>query len=108
MSQHATLVIPYPIKVLEFLSCENPGSFVRGDGAPGNGEDWGLQERNDSAVELPAHFLVWLSQPKTRCLNGKMIWANWDVDELEAKAGDIQGRSIMMIEYGGCPFGPGL
>jgi hypothetical protein len=57
-------------------------------------------------VELPAHFLVWLSQPKTKFLNGKMVWANWDVDELEAKEDGIQRSSIMTMGYTGWPFHP--
>ena len=40
-------------------------------------------------VNLAAHFIVWLSQSKTRFLDRKMVWANWDVEELETWAEDI-------------------
>lgn len=33
-------------------------------------------------VRLPGHFAVWLASPETGFLNGRFIWAEWDVDEL--------------------------
>jgi NAD(P)-dependent dehydrogenase (short-subunit alcohol dehydrogenase family) len=35
-------------------------------------------------VELPAYFAVWLAGPDSGFLNGRFLWANWDVDELIA------------------------
>lgn len=52
-------------------------------------------------MELAAHFLVWLSQPKTKYLNGRFVWANWDVDELDAKAEDINASQTMRMVYEG-------
>lgn len=49
---------------------------------------------------------MWLTQPKTKFLNGKMVWANWDVTELADKASEIQDSSIMTIGYAGWPFSP--
>jgi putative AlgH/UPF0301 family transcriptional regulator len=49
---------------------------------------------------------VWLSQPKTKFLNGKVVWANWDVEELEAQAEKIQESAIMTIGYTGWPLSP--
>jgi len=57
-------------------------------------------------VNLPAHFLVWLSQPKNKFLNGKVVWANWDVEELTARAEEIKSSPIMTIGYAGWPFSP--
>ena len=45
-------------------------------------------------------------QPKTRFLDGKMVWASWDVMELADKAAEIQNSSIMTIRYDGSPFSP--
>ena len=39
-------------------------------------------------VQLPAHFLV-LSSPEAAFLKGRLVWANWDVDELESQAEEI-------------------
>lgn len=33
-------------------------------------------------VTLPAHFARWLAGPQAAFLNGRFVWANWDVDEL--------------------------
>lgn len=57
-------------------------------------------------MTLPAHFLVWLSQPKNKFLNGKLVWANWDVEELTAKAEEIQNSALLTIGYEGWPFAP--
>lgn len=35
-------------------------------------------------VELPADFAVWLAGPQSDFLQGKYLWAEWDVDELIA------------------------
>jgi NADP-dependent 3-hydroxy acid dehydrogenase YdfG len=35
-------------------------------------------------VELPGDFVVWAVSPEARFLNGRFVWANWDVDELKA------------------------
>lgn len=55
-------------------------------------------------MTLPAHFLVWLSQPKTKFLNGKMVFANWDVDEMCAKAEEIKSTEMLTLGYVGWPF----
>jgi hypothetical protein len=55
-------------------------------------------------VNLPAHFLVWLSQPKNKFLHGRMVWANWDVQELAARAEEISSSAMMTIGYEGWPF----
>ncbi|PVH90798.1 NAD(P)-binding protein [Periconia macrospinosa] len=57
-------------------------------------------------AELPAHFLVWLSQTaKTRFLQGKFVYTNWDVDELTAKADEIQNSFENTVGVIGWPFG---
>jgi hypothetical protein len=42
-------------------------------------------------VDLPAHFMVWAASDEARFLNGKSVWANWDVDELKAGKDSIEG-----------------
>jgi len=55
-------------------------------------------------VSLPASFSVWLASPEARFLKGKFLWANWDVDELKAKAKEIEERNQLSIGLGGWPF----
>ncbi|KAF3771075.1 NAD(P)-binding protein [Cryphonectria parasitica EP155] len=34
-------------------------------------------------VALPGDFVVWAVSPEAHFLNGRFVWANWDVDELK-------------------------
>ena len=35
-------------------------------------------------VKLPGDFAVWLASPEADFLNGRYVWAAWDVDEMIA------------------------
>lgn len=37
-------------------------------------------------------------------MKGKFLWTNWDVDELKAKAKEIEGSGLLSIGLGGWPF----
>ncbi|KAE8389047.1 hypothetical protein BDV23DRAFT_173361 [Aspergillus alliaceus] len=56
-------------------------------------------------VSLPASFYVWLASSEARFLRGKFLWANWDVDELKARAGEIEGSKLLSVGLVGWPFG---
>lgn len=54
------------------------------------------------APELPAGCAVWLAtQPEARALNGRFLWANWDVDELLQRKDDIQQRGLLTLTLKG-------
>ncbi|KAJ5768961.1 short-chain dehydrogenase [Penicillium odoratum] len=55
-------------------------------------------------VELPADFAVWAASPEAKFLKGKVVWANWDVDELKAREEEIANSSIFTIAIEGWPF----
>ncbi|KAJ5833634.1 Glucose/ribitol dehydrogenase [Penicillium riverlandense] len=55
-------------------------------------------------VSLPANFNVWLASQEAQFLKGKFLWANWDVDELKAKAEEIESSGLLSIGLGGWPF----
>jgi hypothetical protein len=45
--------------------------------------------------------LVWLASPEASFLKGKTTWANWDVDELKARAKEIEeSKELEMILLG--------
>ncbi|MCJ1314950.1 hypothetical protein MMC15_000264 [Xylographa vitiligo] len=44
---------------------------------------------NYSAAELPGHFCVWLASPEAVFLRSKIVWTNWDVEEMKAKKDEI-------------------
>ena len=33
---------------------------------------------------MPGDFSVWLASPEAKFLNGRFVWAGWDVDDLIA------------------------
>ncbi|KAH8898593.1 NAD(P)-binding protein [Thozetella sp. PMI_491] len=66
----------------------------------GGGAAFGIEDH----VSLPGSFNVWLASPEARFLKGKFLWANWDVDELKAKAGEIGSTEELNIGLVGWPF----
>ncbi|KAL6863050.1 hypothetical protein ACO1O0_003294 [Amphichorda felina] len=56
-------------------------------------------------VSLPASFMLWLASPEARFLNGRFLWANWDVDELKAQAKEIEEGTRFSVGLVGWPFG---
>ncbi|KAF1851289.1 NAD(P)-binding protein [Cucurbitaria berberidis CBS 394.84] len=55
-------------------------------------------------VSLPANFNVWLASPEARFLKGKFLWANWDVDELKARAEELAKGPLLSFGLIGWPF----
>ncbi|KAK9241982.1 short-chain dehydrogenase, partial [Lipomyces tetrasporus] len=55
-------------------------------------------------VELPTDFTVWAVSPEGKFLNGKLVWANWDVEELKARARQIERGGLLTIAIEGWPF----
>ena len=57
-------------------------------------------------VELPAHFMVWLSHDvaKTRFLSGRFVWVNWDVEELLQRKEEIGKSDVFTMGLMGWPF----
>lgn len=56
---------------------------------------------NPHVVQLPAHFLVWLASEEAKFLKGKFVWANWDAQELMARAEEIQGSRLLTVTLNG-------
>ena len=63
-----------------------------------------LQKADCALVSLPASFNVWLASPEAQFLKGKFLWTNWDVDELKAKAKEIEESSQLSLGLVGWPF----
>ena len=56
-------------------------------------------------MSLSAHFLLWLVSEEARFLNGRFVCANWDVEEMKAKAKEIETSRILGVNLHGWPFG---
>lgn len=72
--------------VLEFLQTENKDIKVFSV-SPGVVEtDMAVKSNKplptDDSPELMGHTAVWLAGPDSDFLNGRFIWANWDLEEL--------------------------
>jgi NADP-dependent 3-hydroxy acid dehydrogenase YdfG len=97
-------------KLLEYISSENPQiraynlhpgvvkTKLSNQSATQAGMDVSLLSYDDA--EVPAGFCLWLSSPlaggKYQDLEGKFLWGNWDVDELEerTKKGDLATKGF--------------
>lgn len=56
-------------------------------------------------VELASNFIVRSCSPEAVFVKGRMIWCNWDIDELKAKI-EIIEKDPMLMTTGvyGWPF----
>jgi len=55
-------------------------------------------------LSLPAGFAVWLTTPAAASwTGGKLLWANWDVDELVAMKDDIARGDELVMGLRGWP-----
>jgi hypothetical protein len=52
-------------------------------------------------AKLPSQLLVWLASPEASFLKGKFVWANWDVDELKARADEIKNSLLLRVSLNG-------
>lgn len=55
-------------------------------------------------AELPADFTVWALSDEARFLKGKLVWANWDAEELKAQKDAIAKSNLLTISIQGWPF----
>ncbi|KAH7323200.1 oxidoreductase [Stachybotrys elegans] len=56
----------------------------------------------DSA-ELAGAFYVWLASAEAKFLKGKMVWANWDAEEMVKRADEIKSSKLLTTIHGGTP-----
>ncbi|KAI1395673.1 putative NADP(+)-dependent dehydrogenase [Hypoxylon fuscum] len=97
-------------KLIEFLASEQPDIFAA-TVHPGLVETAIFKKSGGKAeavpmdkVQLPAHFLLWMSSPEATFLNGRSVWANWDVIELKEQAEQIKSGVQMTAGMNGWPY----
>ncbi|KAL4942564.1 hypothetical protein BDV06DRAFT_222085 [Aspergillus oleicola] len=89
------------LKLIEYIAAENPSVFAAALHPGVVDTDILRQGGADPAtlpvdsVDLPANFAVWLASKEASFLNGRLVWANWDVDELKARADEIQSGLLL-------------
>jgi hypothetical protein len=47
--------------------------------------------------------VVWAVSPEANFLRGKLVWSNWDVDELKAMEKEIEGTDKFTLGLFGWP-----
>ena len=53
-------------------------------------------------AELAGQFVLWLASREADFLNGRYVWANWDVDEMKARAEEIkEDKFLLKVHLGG-------
>ncbi|OQV07501.1 hypothetical protein CLAIMM_11926 [Cladophialophora immunda] len=53
------------------------------------------------SVNLPAHFCVWLASPEAEFLKSRLVWANWDVEEMVSRKDEILEKDLLRLELTG-------
>lgn len=70
-------------------------------------ETFAIPERyidaSGSIADLPASFCVWLASGASDFLKGRLVWANWDVNEMKAKAQEIVRKDLLTMRLSGWP-----
>ncbi|KAI0540697.1 hypothetical protein GGR58DRAFT_459670 [Xylaria digitata] len=99
------------VKLMEYFGAENPalrvvtvhpGIVPETEGGRRMVEQSGLAWPGDD-INLSAHFLVWAASDDAKFLKNKFVWANWDVDEMKAREGEIAGSPELMVGLNGFP-----
>ncbi|KAF1960306.1 putative short-chain dehydrogenase [Byssothecium circinans] len=96
------------IKMFDYLQAENsnlhvvnvhPGVVNTDINASTEHEGLGVDD-----INLPAHFLVWLTSREAEFLKGKFVWVNWDVNDLKDRADEIKSSLILTVGLHGVPL----
>ncbi|KAF1972668.1 NAD(P)-binding protein [Bimuria novae-zelandiae CBS 107.79] len=100
-------------KLVEYLAHEHPSLFICSV-HPGVVEMKMMREAGldvfkvpKDTVELPAHFMLWLSgagEGEKGWLRGRVAWCNWDVGELVEMRGKAGREDLCTVGLVGSPF----
>ncbi|KAK5730573.1 hypothetical protein LTR15_000510 [Elasticomyces elasticus] len=92
-------------KLTEYLHHENPewSVFNMQPGVVATDLARKAGRKAPDTPELPAGFAVWLAtQPEAKAvLNGRFIWANWDVTELLGRRDEILSKDLLTLTLKG-------
>ncbi|KAK8131818.1 short chain dehydrogenase [Apiospora sp. TS-2023a] len=97
-------------KTVEFMSHENPEvafyavhpGMVDTDVFRRSGATPDMMAMD--SPKLFAGFSLWLTLPEAKFLNGRFVWANWDIEELKLKKEEITSSTNLTFNMAGFPF----
>ncbi|KAG4420343.1 hypothetical protein IFR04_006549 [Cadophora malorum] len=80
------------VKVFDYLQAQQP--------------EWHVVQLHPGVVgqgppELCGHFAVWLASSEAAFLKTKFVWANWDVEEVKARADEIKSSNLLRVALNG-------
>ncbi|KAK5734456.1 hypothetical protein LTR17_008957 [Elasticomyces elasticus] len=78
----------------------HPGMLLTNEQAKAGAKAMGISADD---INLPSGFAVWLASPRAAFVNGRMLWAHWDVDELEAQKDQIIAENDLVADLKGFP-----
>jgi NAD(P)-dependent dehydrogenase (short-subunit alcohol dehydrogenase family) len=94
-------------RIFENLRFEHPDVRFLGI-HPGNIESDGFDKSGASAPpdgmtdgKLAGQFLAWAATEEATFLNGRFVWAEWDVEELKAKKDEMLERDMLLTTIDG-------
>ena len=96
------------LHVFSFLHSEHPDTLSVFSLQPGEiptaMAKKGHRDLAKDDVRLPAHWCVWLAakaESDAEFLRGRLVWANWDLEELLARRGEVEIGDLLNIELKG-------
>lgn len=97
-------------KFFEYVSHEHPELFVLSVHPGVLGTEMSEKAMRDGGpkwpedgIALPADFVNWAVSDEAKFLKGKLVWAHWDVEELIAMKGEIEGTDKFTLGLLGWP-----
>ncbi|RSL60507.1 hypothetical protein CEP54_006746 [Fusarium duplospermum] len=90
------------LKLVDYFAAENPNFHVV-HVHPGVVEAELNPSPGQNDAQLPGRFSVWLASPEAKFPQNKLVWANWDAEELVSRAQEIQDSSILTWKLDGYP-----
>ncbi|KAF9996388.1 hypothetical protein BGZ79_009874 [Entomortierella chlamydospora] len=54
-------------------------------------------------LDLAGYFMVWAASTEAAFLKGKLIWSNWDVEELKERREELEGSQKLTMVLDGWP-----
>ncbi|KAJ0296652.1 hypothetical protein Brms1b_013691 [Colletotrichum noveboracense] len=87
------------LKLAEYLASENKNKLRVISVHPGLIQTPMAEELEKAGLRFPYddNFLVWAASQEAAFLNGKFVFANWDVEELKASVGKIEGGADLSL-----------
>jgi len=86
-------------RIMEYVQLEQPSMRVF-NLQPGTVESDMIRKSGRAGADdigLPAAFCVWLASRESDFVKGRLVWANWDVEELKQMENEIMEKNLLTL-----------